>query len=367
MPSLTGIDIASLATLALAQVDSFPQNQVVETLPYSDFPLFERMNAIARPHQGKNLNYTVRYKEREAQSNSPYQPDTVTVEDFVVNGTQVMVSGKQSWTINNLEDELNGGEDAVFDIVMERRLECYISVIKQIEDQLLGVPQSSTDTTKMMGIPAQVCTLASGISAAGFTGTTLRYRGGTTSTTINGIDRASTDPDYSRIPNWADLHSGNVDNNFFQSALTAMMKTSFAPPSILPAGGGPFNASKSRLAVFPTSMATKYKRYLQSLGANYNVPGGVMADLAGVTVVTAQALDKTSTSDTDVVRAYEPCFFLNTDPTRLRFYNLRNMWLKETKPAVKSDDHNTLIGWVDWTAQLQVRDARSQFVLHTQV
>lgn len=85
-----------------------------------------------------------------------------------------------------------------------QRLPKLKGIISLLDQSLLRAPQSASDENSFQGIQYWLPKALAGVTTPGFNGTTVAYTGGTTSTTIGGIDNATE----TYWNSWTGLHNG---------------------------------------------------------------------------------------------------------------------------------------------------------------
>jgi hypothetical protein len=160
-------------------------------------------------------------------TDSPAVDQVMTTID--VPWTQVSVD--YSWDKVEIMRNKNSAKGFI-DLLRGRRTERLWDFAELIEERMWLTPTSSSDDLYPNGIPYYINYLDNGVSAAGFSGKTIRYQDGTTGTTCAGVDASAK----AKWRNYAATYT-TVDNSLLRELRSAVRRTRFKPPSYVPKPG----------------------------------------------------------------------------------------------------------------------------------
>ncbi len=160
------------------------------------------------------------------------------VEDTTIGDTQTQMDvpwcqfrTKYAWDKKELLDQ-RGSKHGFIDLLLSRRTDSLWSLADLLEEGGWKGRLNATDVRNPLGVNEALCMMDAGETAPGFKGKTIRYRGGTTGTTFQSIDAATT----AKWRNYAFCYT-TVDNALLEYLTRAILMTSFRPPSFVPQPG----------------------------------------------------------------------------------------------------------------------------------
>lgn len=255
----------------------------------------------------------------------PYEVEDTTVADVHTQMEVPWTQFRSKYAFDDYEIKAQKGScHGYIDLFKTRQVDCYVGIANMIEEAGWQGRLSAADTTNPLGIPEALCMLDAGETTAGFSGQTVRYRGGTTGTTFQSIDASSED----RWKNYAFVYSA-IDNEFAYQLTLAQLKTNFRAPSFVPL---PEQANQmgTRAMYAPAITLARLHRIANAQDDN-NVPNdlagrlGVSADgtlmFNGVPMEYAPYLDSAT---------YSPIYAVNWDVLQMVVRDGR--WMFEYDP-----------------------------------
>lgn len=132
-----------------------------------------------------------------------------------------------NWSWDELEILQNkSNPEGFIDLAKSKEMQAMWDLAQLLEDALWQAPTSATDDKYPRGVPYYIRMLDSDATDGGdFSGQTIRFRNGTTSTTCAGID-ASTNTTWK---NWADTYTA-VNNDLVNKLRKAFVYSNFNAP-----------------------------------------------------------------------------------------------------------------------------------------
>jgi hypothetical protein len=252
-----------------------------------------------------------------------------------------------------------------------RRIDGLWSLADLIEERFWKTPTSSSDDLYPYGVPYYLNMLDADSTTAGFSGQTIRFQNGTTSTTCAGID-ASVE---AKWKNYAAVYT-KVDNALLKTFRKAFLKTRFKAPQFINDPSQKRNASKRIYCDADTAVA------LQDLAdARDDFHRGV--DLMGN--VPARPLGNLRMGDDSVCRINRvPVIYINqlddvTDPVtsdavaplycvdfeKFIPYVQDGFWMEESEPMTDRTQHTTFTVYLDGAHNNLCTNRRTAgFVIH---
>lgn len=359
----TGIAQGDLTALTQAMLAKHPVKNFYNTFNYSSYPFVNEIVKKRTETNGKSINFTVSTDENgNARATRPYQTDSINITSRVVQGTSNVVFFDTHWAWDKREDALNGASaERLFKLIDLKRVESVRGMADYMERQGFYVPANASDDLHIQGVPYHFRFLNAGSTATsnGFNGQTAIFQDSTTSTTAAGIDRSLAAN--ARLRNWAGIHSEKIDQNFIQTLRSAMIDTKCDPPAMVK--DGKTVKSGNIMGYWPKEMLLKWYDWVDKTGSNYGGEGKMGSPLLNIDLTHVPTLDRTSASDTDVVRSKIPLYFINWD--NVSIYNQAGYWMNESKVLPMDNNHNGCKVFVDWSLQMLVENPRyAGFVLH---
>lgn len=299
-----------------------------------------------------------------ARWTQPWATDSIVVEDAQVQGSEGWTFGDTHWAMDEREDIINSGSEALVKTMQVRRAIAMESAAEKIEYAAASTPPTSTDTKTPKGLPYGLCMGPTGSYTAGYKGQTVRFEDGSTSDVVHNINRAN----YERLRNWTALHQSKVDESFITTFRQAMGKSRVTPPTIVK--DGQREVFDGGVAFMGEDMYLKVCARLDKTNSNFgmnltSVKSGVPM-FQNIPMHYWPALDPIE-GETHVVRSYSPIYVANTRKVHVFTLGGKKMF-KERKTIPMPDNHNGAVTFVDYQYQIATPNPRyAGFVLHTQI
>lgn len=285
------------------------------------------------------------------------------VEDTTVADVQNQITvpwtqfrNKMAWDVEELKRQ-KGSEHGFISLFQSRQTDCYWSIADLIEAAGWNGRLDAADTLNPLGIPEALCMMNAGEITPGFKGQTIRYQGGTTGTTFQGLDAATT----AKWRNYAFTYT-TIDNAFLESLSRACLMTQFKPVRFVPKPGND-NVGQRRLYAGIDTVTKLYR--LANAQDDNNVPndlagrlrldanGGVMFN--SMPIVYVPALDN---------KTYSPVYAV--DWTKLQMVVPGSEWMSEDDPMRAPSQPSVMVIYVNGQYQQLCLNRRTcGFVGHT--
>lgn len=298
-----------------------------------------------------------------------YDTDTPSVDNdqFTIDVPWTQLGTDYSWDVVELLRQRNSAKGFI-DLIESRRTERMWDLAELIEEAGWNTPTSATDNLFPFGIPYYINYLNNGVSAAGFSGQTIRFRDGSTGTVCAGID-ASAQPKWR---NYADTYT-NVDNGLLRKLRSAIRRTRFRPAPFVnqpgqDAVGSPikFYASDATVTELedladlrddnngPKDLANKALQHNFDGTVMFNrIPMQYVPHLDGVTVVDGGSNNFSP----------EPIYCV--DWSKLQPVVQEGYWMEESEPMTSRGQHTTFTVFLDGSHNnLCINRRTAGFVLH---
>lgn len=282
----------------------------------------------------------------------PYQRLSINVADTQQFITAPFFQMNTHWSIERYEAIRNRGKAKFIPLIQSRRLDAMVSLAELIESKAWLVPTSSSDDLNPMGVPYWLSMLQAAATTDGFNAYTVRYSGGTTSTTKGGID-GSTTPN-AKWRNYALCYTA-VNADMVNRVRKAFFATGFKSPMMVQDLSSPKFTFRGYMAL---NTLTEYSALMHN--ANDNL-GPDLAKWQGQEVF--RGVPILYTPQLDGV-TYSPFYFLN----HRHFFPIveEGNWLHEHEPMSDVEQPNTQTTHVDCSGQFFCNNVRQAgFVGHT--
>jgi hypothetical protein len=293
-----------------------------------------------------------------------YQKTPIGVADVHHKITAPWVQVQTHWSAERRELLRNRAPARFIDLLKGRRIDAMLDLADLLEVRAWSTPSSASDDLNPRGLPYWLSFREDDVAAStddgGFSAYTVRYAGGTTSTTKGGID-GSTE---TKWRNYASVYTA-VNADFVKRMRRAFHATRFVSPTIVKdLRTGP--ASKNRLHMGLDELS-EYEDLVTS--ANDNL-GRDLDPFHGMTtfrrvpiIYTPQLDDMTVESSGGTTVSPCPVYGVNHN----YFYPMvqEGDWLREEGPMKDVEQHNVLTTFVDGSYQFFCKNVRQAgFVLH---
>jgi hypothetical protein len=283
-----------------------------------------------------------------------YQKTPINVADVQLKITAPWTQVQTHWSIERREALRNRAKARYISLVQSRRSDATLDMADLLETKAWTLPSSSADDLNPRGIPYWLSFLPNADTSTGaFSGMTVRYTGGTTSTTKGGIDANVTAN--AKWKNWAFVRTA-IDAAFVKNFRRAFHATRFISPVLAkdldkgPASDFRIYMSLSDLTDFE-DLTTKQN---DNLGRDLDPFHGATT-FRRVPVIYTPQLD----GDT-----FSPIYAVN----HKKFYPmvLDGDWMREDGPHSDVEQHNVQTTFVDCSFQYFCSNVREAgFVSHT--
>jgi len=258
------------------------------------------------------------------QPNIPDVMDTITVP-----WTQL----KTHYSWDKLEIIRNKASAKGFIRLLEtRRVAGLWSLAKLIENYAWKSPRNATDDLYPYGVPYYINHLNRGITAADFSGQTIRYQNGSTGTVCAGIEAGSTGE--AKWRSYAGTYS-NVDNGLLKTFRKAFLVTQFKAPLFINDPAQKRNAAKriycdadTAVALQDLADAKDDKHTGKEVLGNIRMDDGALVLINRLPVVYINQLDGYTDPETDEATA--PIYCINFE--KFIPYVQDGYWMEETEP-----------------------------------
>ncbi len=226
-----------------------------------------------------------------------------------------------------------------------RRIDGLWSLAKLIENRAWKTPTNSTDDLNPYGVPYYLNMLDANITAAGFSGKTIRYQDGTTGTSCAGLD-ANT---YDEWRNYAAVYT-KVDNALLKTFRTAFLKTRFKAPIFVNDPAQKRNAAKriycdadTAVSLMELADARDDNHSGKDVMGNIRVDEGGLVYINRLPVIYIPQLDGV----TDPVTSDETAPIYCIDFEKFIPYIQDGYWMEESEPMTDRGQHTTFTIFLD--------------------
>jgi len=248
-----------------------------------------------------------------ATATRAYTPTSTSVASYGVRINTEWVNFLDRIPYNMLEKAFNSGDESkIFNLIDMRRSAHFDGFLSNLlEPHIWDEPAASTDDLHIWGVPYWLRRLSSADTTGSFSGTTIRYTGGTTATTLGITTDGSSAPDANtaanfNLRNWnASYSSGTFDLPCFKTVRRAANRTNFMRLSQLK---GEMTENTKQVLVMPEEQFEQY----QDLANQDNTLKATGGDLTkydlyrvhGMEVIPCPALNS---------KTYQPIYGLKLD------------------------------------------------------
>lgn len=266
--------------------------------------------------------------------------DVVNIVDTMVQATADWRGTTANYAFFGEEIDMNQGSAEIVDLVAERRQMCMISLAELMESNLWGPPVSVSDTVTPWGIKTWIVKNAT----EGFNG------GAPSGYTSIGLNPTT----YPRWKNYTAQYTNVSKDDLIRKWRTASRRTGFKPP----VSGIPSPNTGDKYGYY-CNTATIIALEEQLEAQNDNL-GKDIASMDHKTVFRGSTVNWIPKLDADTTN---PVYGINWG--WLKFYILKNWWLKETNVPVYPGQHTMSAHFLDLRYQVISKNRRSAFVLST--
>lgn len=291
----------------------------------------------------------------------PYQNSEIQVRDTLTRMNVAFTQGDEHWAINKTEKSINRGAEAFLSMVKLRRVDAKKRIAKLLELSSWRAPDNASDDLNLMGVPYWIVPRAAGQSDSegSFSGTTVRFGDGTTSTTTATVDRST----WELFRNWTITY-----DEWGMGVIDAMHKTlhrlGFEPAQMVAAETA--NARRTMYERFRLYAGQDFNEAYHRLIRRSNTDLGkdlAFADMRNrfyrIPMESVPALDPANNAQ---IGAYYPCYFIDHDV--MKPVVRQGDWMVENEPMVDVTDHRTVVVFIDFQCQMLCDDVRRCGILH---
>jgi len=270
--------------------------------------------------------------------------DRPTVENIhhKINVPWCQIGTNYSWDVLEILRNKNSAKGYI-DLLQSRRTERLWGFAELLEDRGWTTPTSAVDNLFPYGVPYYLNMLNGGVTAAGFSGQTIRYSDGvSTGTVCAGID-ASVE---AKWRNYADTYV-TVDNSLLRKLRRAFLLTRFKPPRFINSPGNDSPGSGPMVKLYVNSDVAVELMDLADKRDDNTGPG----DLAGKALINGadgvtyfNRHPVTFIPQLDGV-TYNPLYCV--DWSKIQPITQDGYWMVESKPMTDRMQHTTITVYVD--------------------
>jgi hypothetical protein len=227
---MAGVSIDALRDLIIGTRPKQPKRKFAETLKYTEYTGTKLFFSEAREKFGGGSSYKAQIRARAKGTFrwvGLYESTPNNQEDLMVEVETPWKHWEEKFHVDTKEQQLNGGEEQINDLMQERRSGVYESIWNGIEGVVPTSAPSSVDGKQMRGIFYWLRPLDAGTEdpIGGFNGKTIRFANGDTSTLLGGAD--ASDAANERLRNFAATYTGEVTPVTARLIRRCMKRTKF--------------------------------------------------------------------------------------------------------------------------------------------
>lgn len=350
-----GISNSDLLDLTKTTLQNLPDMEFEVALTYQEYPVMNQwfQGDKVQIESGTQIERNIILDTSgNAKHVRLYQKTPINVSDVQQKITAPWVQIQTHWSIERREALRNRAPARYIELIRSRRVDATLDKANLLEQRAWQTPQSSSDDLNPRGIPYWVTKAQTSVDSQGFIGYTVRYGGGTTSTTKGGIDGSLSAN--TKWRNYAATYSA-INADFVKKLRRAFISTNFkSPMSVKDLEKGP----KSKFRLY---MGLDELSELEDLTtkANENI-GSDLDKFAGNIMFRGIPIIYTPVLDDD---ADNPCYGIN----HAKFFPivLEGDWMREGDPMFDVEQHNVMTTFIDGSYQFFCNNVREGgFVLH---
>lgn len=353
MPGVSNNDLVDLTRTTL---ENLPQMDFEYALQYQEYPVCNLWFGSDRKmiDSGESIKRNIALDTTgNARMVRLYQKTPIGVADIHHQITAPWVQAQTHWSIERREALRNRKPAAYINLLKSRRADATLDMADLLESKAMATPTSDSDDLNPRGLPYWISKRDDDSDGQGFDGQTVRYSGGTTSTTKGGIDASAE----ARWRNWAATYTA-INAEFVQRMRKAFHATRFRSPMLAKdLQRGP--SSKYRIymgldeLVAYEDLATKQN---DNLGRDLD-PFHGNTTFKKIPITYMPVLDDDADNAVYAVNHGKFMPFVQEGD-----------WMRESDPMMDVEQHNVITTFVDCSFQffcLNVRE--SGFVLHNPI
>jgi hypothetical protein len=344
--------IRDLTDLLATTLEDMPRGDYEETLGRRDVPLARTFFHGRKVSKSGGFAMKDRIRVRASTSARfvrPYQGRGASQQNYMVSIATDWVTFVDDMLFNEIEDDLNSGDSTqLVDLMKVRRSGTYEGIYDLIEASLAREPISASDDLNLWGIPLWLRRVTAVDTEGGFNGVTVRYRDGTTATTVGASSSApdANDPANARLRNWAATYGGVFDTTCFRTVRRAKRRTQFRSAADLK---GTLDRGGRQILLMPEDQCEQYED-LANAGPDNNE-----GDLTKHGKYRIDGLDAIPVPEFNTL-AYLPIYGIKLGHVEGNI--MKQRWMREGKPMQDPDDSFTYKIPVSGTCNLRFRNIR---------
>jgi hypothetical protein len=292
-----------------------------------------------------------------------YQKTAIGVTDVQQHITAPWVQAQTHWSIERREALRNRAPARFVRLIQSRRVDATVDLADLLERRAWSAPQSATDDLNPRGVPYWISFRDDGSSGEGFDGDTIRYAGGTSSSTDKGGINPS-DAANAKWKNWAATYT-SVNADFVQKMRKAFHATHFESPLLAKdLEAGPASMYRLYMNLDTLTMyedlATKQN---DNLGRDVDPFHGITVFKKVPIHFTPQLDGFSVTGGSGGANTPDPVYGINH--AKFIPFVLEGDWMRESDPMMDVELHNVITTFVDSSFQFMCLNVREGgFALH---
>lgn len=366
---MAGISLTDLIDLQRTTTTNLPDMEFEVALNYQEYPVCNQWFAKDKKQLsgGTSIERNIILDTSgNAKHVRLYQKTPINVTDVQKKVTAPWVQAQTHYSIERREALDNRKPSKYIDLLKSRRVDATLDMADLLEEKAWATPTDSSDDLNPRGVPYYISHLNDGTTSAGaFSGQTIRYGDGTTSTTKAGIDGSTSTN--SKWRNWAATYT-TINGEFVKRLRKAFHATNFkSPVTVKDLDSGPRSRFRLYMALEELNeyedLVTKSN---DNLGRDLDPFHGATTFKRVPITYTPQLDTFTITGGSGTSNSSAPVFGIN----HYHFYPYcrEGDWMRESDPMVDVEQHNVITTFVDCSYQYFCRNIRAGgFVLHKTV
>jgi len=365
-----GVDNTALADLIATTLKDLPQSQFEVMWDDNNYEFCKIYQESRRTIDGGTSiqRNVILDRNGRAKYRRLYDTDSPQVDQnqHTINVPWTQIGTNYSWDVLEILRNKSSAKGFI-NLLESRRTERMWDLAELIEERGWLTPTNAAETLHPYGIPYYINFLNDGVTAAGFSGQTIRYQDASTGTTCAGID-ASVE---SKWRSYADTYT-NVDNSVLRKLRSAVRRTRFRPASFVPQPGQ--DAVGSPIKFYANdNVVTEFEDLSDKRDDNNtadDLAGKMLHNHNGVAVfnripfVYINQLDGLQvTGGQQTVNTPDPIYCV--DWSKLQPVVQDGYWMEEGEPMIDRGQHTTFTVFLDGSHNnLCINRRTAGFVLH---
>ena len=345
---MAGVSNSQLLELLQTTIENLPDEEFEVALAQQRYEVCNRWFTRDRIEEegGTEISRRVALTDTgTAKMVNPFEKTAIGVVDVMSTVKAPWVHLQVHWTTSRQEMLRNRGRSKLISHLKARRVPAKLDAAKLLENQAWGTPNNSNDEINARGLPYWLSLANDGVSAAGFTGQTIRFGDGTTSTTKGGID--STAAKKERWQNWVGNYA-TFNHALIKAMRLAWIKMNFiGPTTVEETTKRPWTDFRIYMgqedSVDYEELATSGNDNLGPDVAPYNGNSLVFKRTPIIPIPQLNDFSVTDGGGNDF--SPKPIYFVN----HAKFFPIVNEgeWMRENEPMNDVEQHNVFTVFVD--------------------